>query len=140
MRVPRAPTCAVASVACRGRERLDLEVEVEVRHDDVAHVPRREAQALEVAERGAVRVEAEAQRRGVQRRQPRPGPEHVAEAEAGGDTIATLMPEQWQAVVRAEMRGRLLDAADADGEAGVWRVVREAMERPADRRRRPPPL
>lgn len=64
----------------------------------------------------------------------------IAEAEAGGDTIATLMPEQWQAVVRAEMRGRLLDAADADGEAGVWRVVREAMERPADRRRRPPPL
>ena len=30
MRVPRAPTCAAASVACQGRERLDLEVEVEV--------------------------------------------------------------------------------------------------------------
>lgn len=68
--------------------------------------------------------------------------EDLVEAEVGADVIAVLPVEAWRAVVRCELRGQVLDAADADGEEGVWRVVREAEARDArsDRRRRPPPV
>ena len=100
-------------------------VEIEMRHDDVPHVARREAESLDLPDRGQPRVEADVVEHDEERADAPIGVAHVLQAEAGIDEDEPLVGLEEQAVT-GELRGRA--AADAVEYGAAERLHQSAIE------------